>query len=257
MTAIERPDPNSPATGVNLVLARAKRHDSVLLASALDKVEELQPLPDAIEVHLDAANDSQKTREKLGSRITCWEIAHKSDKAPVRAGRRWPVERTNAWHGSFGRSVFIRRNHPSFPASGWKAEQAESTRPCYGLGTSVDVEFPVEVPLMRLDGIRGHVKLVGDLRRGQMGRQVSQYAGLPCRERSQETGRLTVWSWPSRERERYLVDSGQVGGVLHRESYGLRAVQRVAGDRPQQKCCRHPGPKVIRVGRLVFGVHNG
>jgi hypothetical protein len=203
------------------------------------------------------AYDSQKTREKLGSGSMRRQIAHQGDKAPIQAGRRWPVERTNAWPNNFGRSDFIRRNHLSSPASGWTGEQAESTRPCDGLGTSVDVEFPVEVPLMRLDGIRRHVQLVGDLLRGQMGRQVSQYAGLPFRERREEAGRLTVWRWLNGEREQYLVHSGQVEGVLRRESYDLRAVQRVAGDRPQQKCCRHPDPKGLRVGCRVFGVHNG
>jgi hypothetical protein len=31
------------------------------------------------------------------------EIAHKGDKAPIQAGQRWHVERTNAWHNSFDR----------------------------------------------------------------------------------------------------------------------------------------------------------
>jgi transposase len=31
------------------------------------------------------------------------EIAHKAGKAPIQAGQRWHVERTNAWHNSFGR----------------------------------------------------------------------------------------------------------------------------------------------------------
>jgi hypothetical protein len=31
------------------------------------------------------------------------EIAHEGDKAPIQAGRRWHVERTNAWHTSFNR----------------------------------------------------------------------------------------------------------------------------------------------------------
>jgi hypothetical protein len=31
------------------------------------------------------------------------EIARKGDKAPIQAGQRWPIERTNAWHNSFNR----------------------------------------------------------------------------------------------------------------------------------------------------------
>ena len=31
------------------------------------------------------------------------EIAHKGDKAPIQAGQRWHVERTNAWHNAFNR----------------------------------------------------------------------------------------------------------------------------------------------------------
>ena len=31
------------------------------------------------------------------------EIAHKGDKAPIQAGQRWHVERTNAWHNDFNR----------------------------------------------------------------------------------------------------------------------------------------------------------
>jgi hypothetical protein len=31
------------------------------------------------------------------------EIAHKGDKAPIQAGQRWHVERTNAWHNGSNR----------------------------------------------------------------------------------------------------------------------------------------------------------
>jgi hypothetical protein len=31
------------------------------------------------------------------------EIAYKGDKAPIKAGQRWHVERTNAWHNAFNR----------------------------------------------------------------------------------------------------------------------------------------------------------
>jgi transposase len=85
------------------VLAPANRHDSPLLAPTLDKLGEIGPLPDDITVHLDAGYDSQKTRDELGERNMTGEIAHKGDKAPIQAGQRWQVERTNSWHNGFNR----------------------------------------------------------------------------------------------------------------------------------------------------------
>ena len=85
------------------VLAPANRHDSPLLAPTLDKLEDLGPLPDDVRVHLDAGYDSQKTRDELAGRGMTGQIAHKGEKAPIQAGQRWPVERTNAWHNAFSR----------------------------------------------------------------------------------------------------------------------------------------------------------
>jgi transposase len=85
------------------VLAPANRNDSVLLAATLDKLDEIGPLPEGITVHLDAGYDSGKTRGELKSRSMKGEIAHKGDKAPIQAGQRWHVERTNAWHNAFNR----------------------------------------------------------------------------------------------------------------------------------------------------------
>jgi len=85
------------------VLAPASRHDSPLLAGTLDKLADIGPLPGGITVHLDAGYDSQKTRDELAGRGMTGEIAHKGDKAPIQAGQRWHVERTNAWHNSFNR----------------------------------------------------------------------------------------------------------------------------------------------------------
>ena len=85
------------------VLAPANRHDSVLLAATLDKLDEIGPLPDDITLELDAGYDSQKTRDELGRREISGEIARKGIKAPIQAGRRWPVERTNSWHNNFNR----------------------------------------------------------------------------------------------------------------------------------------------------------
>jgi IS5 family transposase len=85
------------------VLAPANRHDSPLLAPTLGKLDDLGPLPDDIRVHLDAGYDSQKTRDELATRGMTGEIARKGDKAPVQAGQRWHVERTNARHIGFSR----------------------------------------------------------------------------------------------------------------------------------------------------------
>jgi transposase len=85
------------------VLAPANRHDSPLLAPTLDKLGDLGPLPDDITVHLDAGYDSKKTRDELAERGMTGEIARKGNKAPIQAGQRWHVERTNAWHNAFNR----------------------------------------------------------------------------------------------------------------------------------------------------------
>ena len=85
------------------VLAPANRHDSPLLAPTLDTLAQIGPLPDDITVHLDAGYDSQKTRDELGERNMTGEIARKGDKAPIQAGQRWHVERTNSWHNGFNR----------------------------------------------------------------------------------------------------------------------------------------------------------
>jgi IS5 family transposase len=85
------------------VLAGANRHDSPLLGPTLDRLDELGPLPDEVTVHLDAGYDSEKTRILLHEHGLTGEIAHKGEKAPIQATRRWHVERTNAWHNSFNR----------------------------------------------------------------------------------------------------------------------------------------------------------
>ena len=85
------------------VLAGAQRHDSPLLDPTLDLLADLGPLPGEITVHLDAGYDSGKTRQTLTERGLRGQIAHKGEKAPIQASRRWHVERTNAWHNAFNR----------------------------------------------------------------------------------------------------------------------------------------------------------
>jgi transposase len=76
------------------VLAGAHRHDSPLLEPTLDRLAGLGPLPAQVTVHLDAGYDSIKTRTLLADRGLHGEIAHKGEKAPIQASRRWHVERT-------------------------------------------------------------------------------------------------------------------------------------------------------------------
>lgn len=82
------------------VLAGANRHDSPLLAPALDRLDDLGPLPDDITVHLDAGYDADKTRALLGECGMHGRIAHKGEKAPFQASQRWHVERTHAWQNA-------------------------------------------------------------------------------------------------------------------------------------------------------------
>jgi transposase len=85
------------------VLAGANRYDSLLLATILDRLDDLGPMPDNITVHLDAGYDSDMTRTLLDERGMDGWIAHKGEKAPIQASRRRHVERTQAWQNAFHR----------------------------------------------------------------------------------------------------------------------------------------------------------
>jgi hypothetical protein len=89
---------------LHLVAARANDHDSPLLEPTLAGiVEMIGPLPQHRgvhgedlfpTVHLDRGYDSGKTRDLLEILGFIGEIAVKGTPAPIQAGRRWPVERT-------------------------------------------------------------------------------------------------------------------------------------------------------------------
>lgn len=85
------------------VLAGANRHDSPLLVPALDKLDDLGPMPEDITVHLDSGYDSGKTRDTLAGRGLRGQIAYKGGKARIQASGRWHVERANSWHNAFNR----------------------------------------------------------------------------------------------------------------------------------------------------------
>jgi transposase len=91
------------ANGIPLamVAAGANRHDSPLLAPTLDAAREASiELPQHASVHLDRAYDSKVTRGLLESRALVSVISEKGKPAPLRAGLRWVVERTNSWHNT-------------------------------------------------------------------------------------------------------------------------------------------------------------
>jgi transposase len=79
----------------------ASRHDSPLLAPTLEHAStSVGGLPEGANVHLDRAYDSFVTRERLKERGLNAQIAKKGQPAPLQAGKRWVVERTNSWHNA-------------------------------------------------------------------------------------------------------------------------------------------------------------
>jgi transposase len=91
---------------LGIVIAPANRHESPLLADTLDTIQRLGELPDSASVHLDRAYDSHATREKLAARGLRAEIPQKGKPAPVRATKRWVVERTSSWHNAHKKLVW-------------------------------------------------------------------------------------------------------------------------------------------------------
>ena len=97
------------ACGIPLgtITAPANRHDSPLLEATLDTLEPLGELPDRARVHLDRAYDSATTRRKLAARWLVGEISEKGKPAaPLGAGMRWVVERTNSWSNAHKKLVW-------------------------------------------------------------------------------------------------------------------------------------------------------
>lgn len=91
---------------LGVVVAGANTHDSPLLARTLDTLTALGPLPGGVTVHLDRGYDSGKTRGALAGRGLTGNIAERGKPAPVTAGTRWVVERTNAWHNAHKKLVW-------------------------------------------------------------------------------------------------------------------------------------------------------
>jgi transposase len=92
---------------LGVVTAGANRHDSPLLAPTLDAaLEVVVGLPEHASVHLDRAYDSKVIRGLLEGRGLVGVIARKGLPAPLTAGLRWVVERTNSWHNAHKKLVW-------------------------------------------------------------------------------------------------------------------------------------------------------
>jgi hypothetical protein len=89
---------------LGMVSAGANRHDSPLLGPTLEQAcTQVGPMPDDPTAHLDAAYDSAPTRELLTELGIDGDIARKGIPAPIQAGGRWVVERTNSWMNGYGK----------------------------------------------------------------------------------------------------------------------------------------------------------
>jgi transposase len=96
------------ACGIPLgaIAAPANRHDSPILDESLDTLEVLGPLPKQMSVHLDRGYYSKATREKLRVRGLASTISEKGKPAPLKATKRWVIERTNSWHNAHKKLVW-------------------------------------------------------------------------------------------------------------------------------------------------------
>jgi transposase len=93
------------ATGIPLatIAAPANRPDSPLLEPTLDALGfDERPMT----IHLDRGYDSGVTRTRLARRGLTATIAAKGQPAPLAAGQRWVVERTNAWTNAHKKLVW-------------------------------------------------------------------------------------------------------------------------------------------------------
>jgi len=88
---------------LHVVSAGANRHDAPLLASTLHGLAPLGPLPNDVTTHLDRAYDGAPTQALLDALGFTGDIARKGVPAPLQAGKRWVVERTQAWMNGYGK----------------------------------------------------------------------------------------------------------------------------------------------------------
>jgi transposase len=89
------------------VTAPANRHDSPLLVPTLKHASaSVGGLPEGASVHLDRGYDSLLTRDRLEELRLDAQIATKGPPAPLQAGQRWMIERTNSWHNAHKKLVW-------------------------------------------------------------------------------------------------------------------------------------------------------
>ena len=88
---------------LHVVSAGANRHDAPLLRPTLAGLTRLAPLPDGVTLHLDRAYDDAPTRALLDNLGFTGDIARKGVPAPLQVGKRWVVERTQAWMNGYGK----------------------------------------------------------------------------------------------------------------------------------------------------------
>ena len=88
---------------LGVVAAAANRRDDGLLATTLDAIGVVGPLPARPVVHLDAGYDYQPCRQVLAARAMVGQIATRGVPAPIQVGRRWVIERTHAWGNQYGK----------------------------------------------------------------------------------------------------------------------------------------------------------
>lgn len=88
---------------LHLVSAGANRHDAPLLASTLEGLARFGPLVPEPTIHLDRGYGGAPTRCVLATLGITGVIAQKGVPAPMQVGRRWVVERTQAWMNAFGK----------------------------------------------------------------------------------------------------------------------------------------------------------
>jgi len=88
---------------LHLVSAGANRHDAPLLKPTLQGLSHLGPLPHDVTAHLDRAYDGGPTRTLLDRLGFTGDIARKGIPAPLQAGKRWVVERTQSWMNGYGK----------------------------------------------------------------------------------------------------------------------------------------------------------
>jgi transposase len=96
-------------TGVPITAlpAPANIRDHLLLPATLDVLtgllEQVGAVPEETTVHLDAGYDYRPCRAELAHRGLGSQISQRGKPAPVQVGKRWVVERTNAWLNDYGR----------------------------------------------------------------------------------------------------------------------------------------------------------